>query len=252
MDKIAIDLRNVTLQLPSYDIKARVNNLSTLGSLFSAGESSLSRHKTDCILNNINLQICVGEAVGIIGLNGSGKTTLLRVLSGIIKPTAGHVNISGKVLPILSLGSFFSPADSALNNVLLLSRIYGVADAELDDFTHCVIKFADLEESKFKPVSMFSRGMHSRLLVSFYYHLNADIRVVDEVVGAGDEKFNEKFKRFMEQSLTLDNVFVLATHNYNLMREFCSRAVLMHKGSIIFDGKVEKTLKEYRLLKGLK
>jgi lipopolysaccharide transport system ATP-binding protein len=244
-----INLDNAGLSLPSRNIKNRSGKLNFFLDFFRGGDT-IHKAAYEKILINISLSVKKGETLGILGRNGSGKTTLLKLMSGIVSPTSGKIKTSGKILPMLTIGSFLSPMDSAYNNLYLLSGIYGVPVKERDLFVKKVLDFTELSSVEKKPISMFSRGMQSKLLVVFYYFLNADIYIIDEIMGAGDEKFNAKFVKFMESKLSSGSVFILATHNYSLMRQFCNRAIVLDSGSVIFDGSIEKALNVYRLIKG--
>jgi len=249
MVKNVINLENVGLSLPSRSIKNRSGKLNILLDFFRGGDTVKFKNN-EKILADINLSLKKGDTLGILGRNGSGKTTLLKLISGIVSPTSGKIKTSGKILPMLTIGSFLSPMDSAYNNLYLLSGIYGVPVKERDLFVKKILDFTELSSVEKKPISMFSRGMQSKLLVVFYYFLNADIYVIDEIMGAGDEKFNAKFVKFMKSKLSSGSVFILATHNYSLMRQFCNRAIVLDSGSIVFDGSIEKALNVYRSIKG--
>ena len=140
-------------------------------------------------LNDVSFRVEPGSAVGLVGRNGSGKTTLLRLLSGIIRPTAGHVDVGGRVGSLLELGAGFHPDLSGRENVFLNGSIHGLKRAYVREQLDEIVAFAGLEEFIDLPVRTYSSGMYMRLGFAIAAHIDADILLLDEVFAVGDEQF---------------------------------------------------------------
>ena len=151
-----------------------------------------SRPSDVVALNRVSFEIQSGGAVGLVGRNGSGKTTLLRLISGIIKPTSGRVDVGGRVASLLELGAGFHPDLTGRENVFLNGSIYGLKRAYLREQLDQIVAFAGLEQAIDRPVRTYSSGMYMRLGFAIAASLDADILLLDEVFAVGDEAFQRK------------------------------------------------------------
>ena len=246
MDEIAISLKNINLYLPSRRIAQRSGRYRIFYDMFRMGDYKKNKLGDELILSDINLTIYKGDKVGLIGTNGSGKTSLLRLISKIIPPSSGQLKTPTNILPMLSVGTFLSSMDSAFNNLLILCCIYSVPLSKREKLIHDVLNFSELLHLRDKPVCQFSHGMQSRLLIVFYYFLNADVYLIDEIIGAGDEKFNHKFNELLKDKLQSSSTFIVASHNIHILKTFCSRGIVLKHGIKSFDGNIDDAIDFYR------
>ena len=202
--------------------------------------------QTFMALNGIDLTIKKGEAVGIIGSNGAGKSTMLKILSRITAPTAGEVDIYGRIASMLEVGTGFSPEMTGRENVYLNGAILGMTKEEIDAKMEDIIEFSEVREFIDTPVKRYSSGMYVKLAFSVSAHLDSEIMIMDEVLAVGDMAFQQKCLDKMRDAATVQGKTVLyVSHNMNTIRQLCDRCVVLDKGRIIFDGDVEAAIEVY-------
>lgn len=197
------------------------------------------------VLKNINLNIKKGETVALIGTNGSGKSTLLKLMTKILYPNSGIIEINGKLTSLLELGAGFHPDFSGRENIYFNASIFGLTKKEIDDRLENIIEFSELKNYIDNPIRTYSSGMYMRLAFAVAINVNADILLVDEILSVGDEHFQNKC---IEKMLELKNegkTMVFVTHSMESVRKLCSRAVWLYNGNIQMDGKVEEVIKKY-------
>ncbi len=192
-------------------------------------------HHTFVATNNINLEIKKGETVGIIGKNGAGKSTLLKMITGVLTPTDGSIEVNGKIASLLELGAGFNPEMTGLENIYLNGTIMGFSKKEMDEKLDSILSFADIGEFIYQPVKMYSSGMFARLAFSVSINVEPDILIVDEALSVGDMAFQMKcFKRFQDfQSNGKTILFV--THGLDTVIRYCTRAIIIDNGEVICD-----------------
>jgi len=197
-------------------------------------------------LHDVSLDVARGEAVGLIGRNGSGKTTLLRVIAGIIKPTAGHVETEGRIGSLLELGAGFHLDFSGRENVFLNGAIQGLRRADIKQRFDEIVAFAELEHAIDRPVRTYSSGMTMRLGFAIAAFLDADTLLLDEVFAVGDEAFQRKcFGRifaFKQNGGTI----VFVSHDASAVERLCERSVFLDVGRVAFDGPTREAVTRYR------
>jgi len=197
-------------------------------------------------LHDVSLRVDRGEAVGLIGRNGSGKTTLLRLVAGIIKPTAGHVQAEGRIGSLLELGAGFHPDFTGRENVFLNGAIQGLRRADIRERFDEIVAFAELEHAIDRPVRTYSSGMTMRLGFAIAAFLDADILLLDEVFAVGDEAFQRKcfgrIFRFKQEGGTI----VFVSHDASAVERLCERSVLLDAGRVAFDGPTREAVARYR------
>ena len=199
-------------------------------------------------LHNVSFDVERGSAVGLVGRNGSGKTTLLRLLSGIIKPTAGRVAVGGRVGSLLELGAGFHLDLTGRENVYLNGSIHGLRRAAIREKLDEIVAFAGLEEFIDLPVRTYSSGMYMRLGFAIASHIEADVLLLDEVFAVGDEAFQRKcFGRIFEFKQR-GGTIVFVSHDAAAVERLCDRAVLLQKGVVAFDGPTHDAIMAYRRL----
>lgn len=197
-------------------------------------------------LEDINLEIKKGEALGIIGTNGAGKSTLLKILSRVTAPTEGDVWINGRISSMLEVGTGFHPELTGRENIYMNGAILGMSRQEVDQKIEAIIDFSECRQFIDTPVKRYSSGMYVKLAFAVAAHLDADIIVMDEVLAVGDVKFQEKCLGKMGDAAENEGKTVLyVSHNMNTIRQLCKRCVVLNKGKIIFDGDTERAIEIY-------
>ena len=196
-------------------------------------------------LKDINFEIKRGEVVGVIGRNGAGKSTLLKILSRITEPTTGRVEIRGRVASLLEVGTGFHPELTGRENIYLNGAILGMTRAEIRRKFDEIVAFAEIERFLDTPVKRYSSGMYVRLAFAVAAHLEPEILVVDEVLAVGDAAFQQKCLGKMSDFSGGGCTVLLVSHNLGVIREICTRAILLSEGRVSQDGPSSKTVSTY-------
>ena len=199
-------------------------------------------------LRDVSLTVEPGEAVGLVGRNGSGKTTLLRLISGIIKPTSGRVEATGRIASLLELGAGFHPDFTGRENVYLNGSIHGLSRARVREAMDEIVAFAELERFIDLPVRTYSSGMYMRLGFSVAAHIHADVLLLDEVFAVGDEQFQRKCFGKVAEFKNRGGTILFVSHDAQAVERLCDRAVLLRQGSVEFDGETREAIGAYRRL----
>jgi ABC-type polysaccharide/polyol phosphate transport system ATPase subunit len=199
-------------------------------------------------LRDVSFLVEPGSAVGLVGRNGSGKTTLLRLLSGIIRPTSGHVEVGGRVGSLLELGAGFHPDLTGRENVFLNGSIHGLKRAYIREQLDEIVAFAGLEEFIDLPVRTYSSGMYMRLGFAIAAHIDADILLLDEVFAVGDEQFQRKCFGKIFEFKQRGGTIVFVSHDAAAVERLCDRAILLRNGTVEFDGPTHDAIVSYRRL----
>lgn len=199
-------------------------------------------------VKDMTFEIRRGEAVGIIGLNGSGKSTLLGLLHGTLSPTCGSVSVCGKVSALLDLGSGFNPDFTGRENVIFNAEVLGLDKHLIKDLMGKIEPFAEIGSFIDQPVKTYSSGMLLRLAFSVLVSMNLDILVVDEALAVGDMFFQHRCLAKMEEFKEQGKTIILVTHDLNLVKSFCHRAILMDQGSLVQIGEPELVTERYMML----
>ncbi len=207
-----------------------------------------SRPTNVVALRDVSFRIEPGSAVGLVGRNGSGKTTLLRLISGIIKPTSGSVEVGGRVGSLLELGAGFHPDLTGRENVFLNGSIHGLKRAYVREQLDEIVAFAGLEEFIDLPVRTYSSGMYMRLGFAIAAHINADVLLLDEVFAVGDEQFQRKCFGKIFEFKQRGGTIVFVSHDASAVERLCDRAVLLRNGGVEFDGPTHDAIVRYRQL----
>ena len=206
---------------------------------------SRNRKEKRKVLKGINLNIKKGEAVALIGTNGSGKSTLLKLMTKILYPNSGTIEINGKLTSLLELGAGFHPDFSGRENIYFNASIFGLTKKEIDERLNDIIEFSELKNFIDNPIRTYSSGMYMRLAFSVAINVNADILLVDEILSVGDEHFQnkciEKMLELKRQGMTM----VFVTHSMDSVKKLCNRAVWLYNGEIQMDGNSDDVIKKY-------
>ena len=183
-------------------------------------------------LKDVEFDIQKGDVVGIIGRNGAGKSTLLKIVSRITEPTAGQIDLYGRVGSLLEVGTGFHPELTGRENVFLNGAILGMTKAEIRKQFDAIVDFAGVEQFLDTPVKRYSSGMYVRLAFSVAAHLQSEILVVDEVLAVGDHEFQTKCLAKMQSVSDDGRTVLLVSHNMNSIRSLCNCAILLSSGAI--------------------
>lgn len=201
--------------------------------------------KTNKALNNVSLTITRGESVGIVGDNGAGKSTLLKMITGVAFPDEGEIIVNGKVAALLELTAGFSMEMTGRENIYLKGYILGLEDSYIKEIEEKIIDFAELGDYIDQPVRTYSSGMKMRLGFAINVNIEPDVLVVDEALSVGDATFKKKCKNKIKEIIGNGTTVLYVSHNANSVSEICPRSIYLKKGTVIFDGPTEETLKVY-------
>jgi lipopolysaccharide transport system ATP-binding protein len=196
-------------------------------------------------LKDVSLELRRGEAVGLVGANGAGKTTLLRIISGLIKPDTGSVEIWGRVAPLIALGAGFNPILTGRENIYVNMAILGLSQQEIEERFERVIEFAEIGEAIDSPVQSYSSGMAARLGFASAIFTEPDILLIDEVLAVGDAQFQAKCTRKLAELREKGTAFLLVAHNASVILATCQQAVYLALGKVIKSGETSKVVQDY-------
>ena len=197
------------------------------------------------ILEDISLQIKKGETVALIGTNGSGKSTLLKLMTKIIYPTKGKILTEGKLISLLELGAGFHPDFTGRENIYFNASIFGLTHADITKRLEDIISFSELEEFIDNPVRTYSSGQYMRLAFSIAINVDADILLIDEILAVGDQHFQDKCFKKLEELRDSDKTIVIVSHSLESIKQVCKRAVWLQNGQVRMDGDVGKVIQKY-------
>ncbi|MBO5398600.1 MAG: ABC transporter ATP-binding protein [Clostridia bacterium] len=204
------------------------------------------KHQMFRAMDNLNLEIHKGEVVGIMGKNGAGKSTLLKMITGVVCPTSGKIEINGKISSLLELGAAFNGELTGIENIYQHGQVMGLTEQQIEERKQDIIDFADIGDHLYQPVKTYSSGMFARLAFACAINVDPDILIVDEVLSVGDMAFQLKcFKKF-EQFKDKGKTILFVTHNVADILKNCNRAVVIEKGRKIFDGDVKTGVEKYK------
>jgi len=235
---IAISIKNVSKYYKLYnDPKDRLKE--------ALSRSNKTFHKKFYATKHLNLDIKKGEIIGVVGENGSGKSTLLKLITKVLTPSEGSIEVYGKISALLELGSGFNPEFTGIQNIYFYGTILGFTKSEMDEKIDDIILFAELGEFINQPIKTYSSGMKSRLGFAVAIHVDPDILILDEVLSVGDIHFKKKcygkMKNFFESGKTI----VYVSHSSGEINRLCTRAIMLHDGEILMDGEPKEVTKYY-------
>ncbi len=225
----AIEVRNVRKKFKVYYDKGRTLKEKALF-------ANSRKHETREVLKGISFDIKKGETVGLIGQNGCGKSTTLKLLTKIMYPDAGSIELSGRVSSLLELGAGFHPDLSGRENVYINASIFGLGRKEIDKRMDEIIAFSELGQYMDNPVRTYSSGMYMRLAFSVSIHVNADILLIDEILAVGDVNFQSKCFQKLMQIKRQGTTIVLVSHSTEQIEQICDRSIWIHDGFVKLDG----------------
>ena len=197
------------------------------------------------VLRDLDLEVRRGESLGLIGENGAGKSTLLKLLTGVLTPTTGSVEVNGRIGALLELGAGFHPEYSGRENIAMSAALYGLSAQELRARLDDIIAFADIGHYIDEPVKHYSSGMVVRLGFAVIAALRPDVLITDEVLAVGDESFQKKCVRWMEEYLDSGGTLVLVSHSMYHIQKLCRHACWLRHGAVAGYGDVFEITQDY-------
>lgn len=204
------------------------------------------KHGVFSAIKDFNLEVKKGEVLGILGKNGAGKSTLLKMITGVVTPTAGTIEIDGKISSLLELGTAFNPELTGLANIYQHGQVMGLSNEEIKVKEQEIIDFADIGEHLYQPVKTYSSGMFARLAFACAINVEPDILIVDEALSVGDMAFQlkcfKKFGQFKEAGKTI----LFVTHSITDILRNCTRTIILENGKKTFDGSVKEGVERYK------
>src|SRR5919205_4434128 len=196
-------------------------------------------------LKDVSFEVRRGEILGIVGRNGAGKSTLLKILSRITRPTAGQVEIYGRVGSLLEVGTGFHPDLTGRENVYLNGAVLGMRKAEIARKFDEIVAFSELEKFIETPVKFYSSGMYVRLAFSVAAHLEPEILIMDEVLAVGDAAFQQKCLDKMRDIRLQGRTIFFVSHDLPAVVRLCRRVVLLEGGRVAAEGAAQEIVGEY-------
>ncbi|MGE5517433.1 MAG: ABC transporter ATP-binding protein [Bacteroidota bacterium] len=237
--------QNISLNLPIYNFHAR-SLKKTLLRIGTGGRiSAESQYVIVEALRDVSFEIENGDRVALVGRNGAGKTTLLRTLAGVYHPTAGTLTTEGKVVPLLTVGVGMVEEFSGYENILAGALHVGLNREQALSLQEEIAEFTELGDYLELPIHTYSAGMRARLSFAIATAITPEILLLDEGIGAGDAFFAAKAQARFERMMTDSSIMVLASHDENLVRGFCNKALLFDNGRLLDFGPVDNILAAY-------
>ncbi len=197
------------------------------------------------VLHDISLEITAGQSFGIIGENGAGKSTLLKIMTGVISPSRGSVEVNARVAALLELGAGFQPEFSGIDNIRMKASLLGISSRQLERKMDEILAFADIGDYVHEPVKHYSSGMVVRLGFAVVTASDPELLITDEVLAVGDESFQKKCIRWIEKFLESGNTLLMVSHSMYLVQKLCSRAIWLHEGRARELGEVFPVTQSY-------
>ena len=204
-----------------------------------------NRYEDRWVLKGISFELNKGEAIGLIGENGCGKSTMLKMLSRIMYPDQGEIEINGRVSSLIELGAGFHPDMSGRENIYTNAAIFGLTKKEIDDRLEDIIAFSELEGYIDNPVRTYSSGMYMRLAFSVAINVDADILLIDEILAVGDTNFQAKCFGRLKELKNSGVTIVIVTHDTSTVSSFCNKAIWIDDGKVVSYGKAKTVVDEY-------
>ncbi|WP_026657339.1 ABC transporter ATP-binding protein [Butyrivibrio sp. AC2005] len=237
------------------DIAIQVSDLTKMYKLYNKNSDRLKdalgllrtgSYTEHLALNHVNLTVKKGETIGIIGTNGSGKSTILKIITGVLSPTSGTVEVDGHISALLELGAGFNLEYNGIDNIFLNGMMIGFSEEEIKARMDSILEFADIGDYVYQPVKTYSSGMFVRLAFAVAINIDPEILIVDEALSVGDVFFQakcyHKFEEFKKQGKTI----LFVSHDLSTISRYCDRAVLLNQGVILGEGTPKKMIDIYK------
>lgn len=259
MSNVVIKLENVSKQyrLGSVGTGTLSHDLNRMAARIMGKEDPTSKvgvaNRLDTVdgryvwaLRDINLEICDGEVLGIVGKNGAGKSTLLKLMSRVTAPTTGSISIKGRIASLLEVGTGFHPELTGRENIFLNGAILGMTKREISSKFDEIVEFSGVKKYVDTPVKRYSSGMYVRLAFAVAAHLEPEILIVDEVLAVGDAEFQKKAIGKMQSVSQSGRTVLFVSHNLTAVEQLCTKGILIQSGSLKMEGKVHDITSAYK------
>ncbi|MGU7813853.1 ABC transporter ATP-binding protein [Burkholderia sp. AW49-1] len=246
-----IELQSVTLDLPIFDVQGR----SLKKQVLNMGRRNRIAEGNDGVivvraLDDVSFRFERGDRVGLIGHNGAGKSTLLRAMAGIYPPSSGQLLREGKVVPLLDIGLGMDENSTGMQNIRLRGLLLGMSDAEIRVKQREIADFCELGDYLDLPIRTYSSGMKVRLAFAVSTAVDAEILLLDEVMGVGDASFMHKAEARLADLHSRAEIVVLAMHSNSEIRKVCNKVLWMERGRVRAFGPTEEVVAEYEATTG--
>ena len=235
---VVIEVKDVTKSCKIYTDKGKMLKEKILF-------RNRNRYEMRNVLKGISFEVKRGESIGLIGNNGCGKSTTLKLLSKIIYPNSGSIQIAGRVSSLIELGAGFHPDMSGRENIFINAAIFGLSRKETEKRLDSIIEFSELEEFIDNPVRTYSSGMYMRLAFSVAISVDADILLIDEILAVGDTNFQAKCFNKLREIKASGVTIIMVSHDSNMIERFCDRAIWLNDGRIVEQGKTTQVVDAY-------
>ena len=203
------------------------------------------RYEERWVLRDISFEIKKGEVIGLIGENGCGKSTMLKLLTRIMYPTKGQIEIKGRVSSLLELGAGFHPDMSGRENIYMNASIFGLTKREIDKRMEEIISFSELEAFLDNPIRTYSSGMYMRLAFSVAINVDTDVLLIDEILGVGDMNFQKKCFDKLKEIKDKGTTIVIVSHSMEQLEQICERSLWIKDGMICEEGPADIVNQKY-------
>ena len=238
-DEIAISVDHISKVYKLYD-----RNRDRLKEALHIGKNIHCRQHY--ALDDVSFDVYKGETVGIIGTNGSGKSTILKIITGVLSPTAGNLNISGRISALLELGAGFNMEFTGIENIYLNGTMLGFSEKEIDDKLESILEFADIGDFVYQKVKTYSSGMFVRLAFAVAINIDPEILIVDEALSVGDVFFQNKCYRKFEDFKKQGKTILFVSHDLGSISKYCDRVILLERGHKIGEGEPKEIIDMYK------
>ena len=203
-------------------------------------------HQDFYALNGISFDVKKGQTVGIIGTNGSGKSTILKIITGVLTPTSGSLEVNGVISALLELGAGFNMDYTGIENIYMNGTMMGFSRKEMEEKMDDILGFADIGDFVYQPVKTYSSGMFVRLAFALAINVEPEILIVDEALSVGDVFFQAKCYRRMEEIRQKGTTILMVTHDMGAIIKYCDQVVVLNKGNFIAQGEPGKMVDLYK------
>lgn len=239
-DELAISVKNLSKMYKLYN-----SNKDRMLEAFGFGKKK-KRYREHYALRDVSFDVHKGETVGIIGTNGAGKSTILKIITGVLNPTGGSIDIDGRISALLELGAGFNGEYTGIENVYLNGTMMGYTREEMKEKLPTILEFADIGDFVYQPVKTYSSGMFVRLAFAVAINIDPEILVVDEALSVGDVFFQskcyQKFDEFKKEGKTI----LFVSHDLSSVSKYCDRVILLNKGRKLAEGRPKEIINLYK------
>jgi lipopolysaccharide transport system ATP-binding protein len=240
-----IAAHNVSVDIPIYDAASGSLRKFLLEKAVGGQLAQQGSHVLVRALKDVSFAAHDGDRIGLVGQNGAGKTTLLRVLSGTYPPSSGTIDVCGRVSPMLNNTLGMEPDATGFENIRMCAMLRGLTAAQVDEAMDDIIAFTELGDYLKMPVRSYSSGMLLRLAFAVATVPHADILVIDESIGVGDEHFFHKAYARLDALVGRSRILVVASHSQDMIAKLCNRALWLDGGTVVGDDEVGRVLNAY-------